>query len=98
MTSRTSTPYALDARRSPFELMWDPQEIRALRRALGLTQDEFARRLCTTQQTVSEWEIGKHRPRCVSRSIFRLLASEVGFESMPAATLRLMERRAQRTE
>ena len=62
MSRRTVALCELDTRRLPLELMWHPHEIRALRRALGLTQDAFARRLCTTQQTVSEWEIGKHRP------------------------------------
>ncbi|WP_374761711.1 helix-turn-helix domain-containing protein [Tepidiforma sp.] len=50
----------------------------ALRRRLGLTQAEFARRLGVRQQTVSEWETGLHRPRGASTTLLRMLAEEAG--------------------
>jgi len=55
---------------------WTPERVAALRRRLGLTQAEFARRLGVRQQTVSEWETGLHRPRGASVTLLRILAEE----------------------
>ena len=60
---------------------WDAQRVRALRYFLQLTQEEFSQRLGTTQQNVSEWERGKHRPRGMSITMLDKLAVEVGFEA-----------------
>jgi DNA-binding transcriptional regulator YiaG len=57
---------------------WTPERVTALRRRLGLTQAEFARRLGVRQQTVSEWETGLHRPRGASTTLLRMLAEEAG--------------------
>ncbi|PFG73686.1 helix-turn-helix domain-containing protein [Thermoflexus hugenholtzii] len=57
---------------------WTPERVSALRRRLGLTQAEFARRLGVRQQTVSEWETGLHRPRGASTTLLRMLAEEAG--------------------
>ena len=51
-------------------------EIAALRQALGLSQAEFARRLGVRQQTVSEWETGRYRPRGASLKMLAFLAEE----------------------
>ena len=40
-----------------------PKEIKALRKALNLTQSEFARKLKIDVITVSRWELGKQRPQ-----------------------------------
>ena len=40
---------------------WDDTHIKALRKHLGLTQQEMADRLGTRQQTISEWELGLYR-------------------------------------
>ena len=37
-------------------------EIKALRKALGLTQAQLAKRLGIASYTVSRWERGEHRP------------------------------------
>jgi DNA-binding transcriptional regulator YiaG len=63
--------------------IWDAQRVRALRYFLQLTQEEFSQRLGTTQQNVSEWERGKHRPRGMSAIMLEKVAVEAGFE--PAA-------------
>ena len=59
---------------------WDAQRVRALRYFLQLTQEEFSQRLGTTQQNVSEWERGKHRPRGMSIIMLEKFAVEAGFE------------------
>lgn len=38
-------------------------EIRKLRKALGLTQEQFAKRVGAARVTVAKWEIGKHPPK-----------------------------------
>jgi len=58
---------------------WDAASIQALRRHLGLTQDELSARLGTRQQTISEWETGKYRPRRSTSVLLRLIAEQVGF-------------------
>jgi DNA-binding transcriptional regulator YiaG len=55
---------------------WDGDRILALRRALGLSQAEFARRLGVRQQTVSEWETGRYAPRGASLRVLAFLAEE----------------------
>ena len=50
-----------------------------MRRRLGLTQGELARRLGTRQQTVSQWETGASRPRGMSRRLLRLVAEQGGY-------------------
>ena len=55
---------------------WDAARVRGLRRRLGETQREFADRLGTTQQTVSEWERRARRPRRMARRLLRLVAEQ----------------------
>jgi len=40
----------------------DGAEIRSLRKALSLTQEEFAHRIGVTFATVNRWENGKSKP------------------------------------
>ena len=40
-----------------------PREILALRKALGLTQQELADRIGSQRPTVARWEIGQNEPR-----------------------------------
>ena len=60
-------------------------DILALRRRLGLTQAEFARKLGVRQQTVSEWETGKYEPRGASARLLGMLAEEPAEYDTPAA-------------
>lgn len=39
-----------------------PTRIRQLRRALGDTQEQFAKRLGVSVRSVAGWEAGSHRP------------------------------------
>jgi DNA-binding transcriptional regulator YiaG len=59
---------------------WDSEEVRALRRHMGLTQDALAEELGIRQQTVSEWETGRYRPRGASASLLSMVAERAGFE------------------
>jgi DNA-binding transcriptional regulator YiaG len=74
------------ARRKP---VWQAGDVRALRRHLGLTQEELARELGTRQQTISEWETGMYQPRGLSERLLTIVAERAGFAydaSAPAAS------------
>lgn len=58
---------------------WSAAEVRALRQHLGVTQEELSLRLGMRQQTVSEWEVGKHRPRGASLTLLNVIAEGAGF-------------------
>lgn len=68
-------------RRQPYlvDRDWDADGVRALRRFLGLTQEDLSARLGIRQQTISEWEVGKHRPRGASRTLLNVIAEQAGF-------------------
>jgi DNA-binding transcriptional regulator YiaG len=59
--------------------IWDGKKVRALRRHLGLTQNELAEKLGTRQQTISEWEVGMYKPRGTSNTLLSLIAERAGF-------------------
>lgn len=63
---------------------WDGDDVRLLRSYLGDTQTEFADRLGTRQQTVSEWETGASRPRRMARRLLHMLAEDRGYYSATA--------------
>lgn len=58
---------------------WDGVSINALRRHLGLTQQELADELGTRQQTISEWETGMYKPRGTSITLLTIVAERAGF-------------------
>ncbi len=58
---------------------WDGAKVRALRRHLGLTQALLAQELGVRQQTVSEWETGRYRPRGAAARLLTLVAERAGF-------------------
>lgn len=58
---------------------WDGRQVRALRRHLGLSQQGLAEELGTRQQTVSEWETGRYRPRGTSTRLLTIIAEREGF-------------------
>ena len=59
---------------------WDACTVRALRRHMKLSQDELAVALGTRQQTVSEWETGRYRPRGASATLLTIIAERAEFE------------------
>jgi len=59
---------------------WDRDSIQALRRHLGLTQNELSARLGTRQQTISEWETGIYQPRGASATLLSIIAEQARFK------------------
>lgn len=72
-------PSAGGGRRRATANAWDAARVRALRRHLGLTQEELAGELGMRQQTVSEWETSSYRPRGASLRLLSLIAERAGF-------------------
>ena len=65
--------------RSKGKRPWDAAGVRALRRHLGVTQQEMAEELGTRQQTVSEWETGSYAPRGTSSTLLHFIAEQADF-------------------
>lgn len=59
---------------------WDKENIKALRRYLGVTQVKLAEQLGTRQQTISEWETGMYRPRGTSATLLSIVAERSDFK------------------
>lgn len=59
---------------------WHAASVRGLRRHLEMSQNAFADELGTRQQTVSEWETGRYRPRGTSARLLSIIAERAGFE------------------
>jgi DNA-binding transcriptional regulator YiaG len=47
---------------------------------MRLSQEELAAQLGTRQQTVSEWETGRYRPRGASATLLTMIAERADFE------------------
>lgn len=54
----------------------DPQDIKALRGRLGLTQEQFARRFGFSVETIRNYEQGHRQPTGPARVLLRVIASE----------------------
>ena len=59
---------------------WSKEHIQALRRHLGMTQQELADHLGTRQQTISEWETGQYQPRGASATLLSIIAEKANFQ------------------
>ncbi|MBI4198972.1 MAG: helix-turn-helix domain-containing protein [Chloroflexi bacterium] len=59
--------------------LWEAAQVRALRRHLGMTQQQLADEMGTRQQTISEWECGVYRPRGASRTLLTIIAERASF-------------------
>jgi len=53
------------------------KQIKRLRLALGLTQQQFADLIAATQVTVSRWETGMNEPKGAYKRALEVLAEEV---------------------
>jgi len=53
-----------------------PDELRALRRALALTQGQLAARLGLSREAITSWETGRSGPRGPSVILLRQLQAE----------------------
>ena len=47
---------------------------------MKVSQEELAAQLGTRQQTVSEWETGRYRPRGASATLLAIIAEQAAFE------------------
>ena len=54
----------------------DPQDIKALRGRLGLTQEQFAGRFGFSVETIRNYEQGHRQPTGPARVLLRVIASE----------------------
>ena len=61
-------------------VLWNSELIKALRRHMGLTQAEFAKRLGVYQQTVSQWENNAYKPTLATSKYLTLVAEQAGFK------------------
>jgi putative transcriptional regulator len=57
--------------------MQTPEEIRALRRAIGLSQERFAHRVGVTVAAVNRWERGHAKPSPLAQQAMQSLIVEV---------------------
>ncbi|MEI6665180.1 MAG: helix-turn-helix domain-containing protein [Chloroflexota bacterium] len=55
---------------------WNPERVLALRARLGESQQAFAERVGTRQQTISEWERGASRPARMAQRLLTLIAEQ----------------------
>jgi|GEM_PF-3437505 len=54
-----------------------PEELRAIRLRLGLSQSQFARRLGCAQSAVASWESGRHGPHARFHAAIRAMLAEI---------------------
>ena len=57
---------------------------RRIRRRMGLTQDEFARRIHVSRETIRNWEQGTRCPTGAARALLRVL------DKVPEVALRIL--------
>ncbi len=67
------------AKRKP-KYEWDATSVRALRRHLDMSQQQMSEELGIRQQTISDWELGYHRPRGGMAYLLTLVAERASFK------------------
>jgi DNA-binding transcriptional regulator YiaG len=60
-----------------------PDELRALRRSLGLTQGQLADRLCLSREAITQWETGRAGPTGPAEMLLRMFQAEAAWKSPP---------------
>lgn len=60
-----------------------PEEIRALRGSLGLTQGELAQRLCLSREAITHWETGRSNPSGPAEMLLRQMQVEAETATPP---------------
>ena len=79
-----------------YRASWSAEDVSALRRHLGISQDALADELGMRQQTVSEWETGRYRPRGASLRLLGMIAERAGFEYLPQSHTEMGVERGER--
>jgi DNA-binding transcriptional regulator YiaG len=67
------------AKRKP-KYEWDATSVRALRRHLDMSQQQMSEELGIRQQTISDWELGYHRPRGGMAHLLTIVAERASFK------------------
>ena len=81
----TETDLALQQQQDDTEAMRDmARYARRVRKRLGLTQVEFARRIDVPHETIRNWEQGKRCPTGAARTLLRVL------DKVPETALRVL--------
>lgn len=60
-------------------VLWDGELIRSLRNHMGLSQVDMANEIGVRQQTISEWEKGRYRPKRAMSKYLMVIAERAGF-------------------
>ena len=83
--STTEAEIGLQQREDDAEVMQDvARYARRVRRRLGLSQTEFARRIDVPHETIRNWEQGKRCPTGAARALLRVL------DNAPETALRVL--------
>ena len=83
--STTEADLAAQQQQDDAEAMRDVARFaRRVRRRLGLTQVEFARRIDVSHETIRNWEQGKRRPTGAAKALLRVL------DKAPETALRVL--------
>ena len=61
---------------------WDKEKIKALRKKLELTQQQFAELLGTSQVLIWYWEAGRGNPSPISQKFLGLIAEKISVEEV----------------
>jgi DNA-binding transcriptional regulator YiaG len=64
---------------------WDADGVQSLRARLGESQQAFAERVGTRQQTISEWERGTSRPARMAQRLLTLIAEQAASYTVPVS-------------
>lgn len=62
-----------ESRWSPPDVVFPPPDVRAIRKSLGLTQSEFARRFGLSYRTVQQWEQRRSPPQGPAEILLRVI-------------------------
>ena len=74
LDATTERDIAAQQRQDEAEAMQDMAKFaRRVRKRLGFTQQEFARRIAVPQDTIRNWEQGKRRPTGAAKALLRVL-------------------------
>ena len=85
LDSTTEADLASQQREDDAEAMRDMARFaRRVRRRMGLTQVEFARRIDVSHETIRNWEQGKRGPTGAARTLLRIL------DKAPETALRVL--------
>ena len=93
---RRVAPARQDRQLIPSAELPSPQEVRFLRRSLGLSRLKFAKRLGVSSGSIFGWETGRTVPRSSSASLIRALAEKVAAGQKRRAGSGNTRRRARR--